>query len=198
MMKSSIKKERTLTTLEVKKLINREFKDLPIKVDKVEWGEHCAYKGDDCYELSFIAEVPLKRVDGTTIPMNKSFILQPLPLCRNRGELFSWLEGLFHEAYEDFEPENCGDEELSILFDRARELCEELDGRYNRDFIPSPTSEQRGLIGKTIRIISMTGEPQYAGKTGRVTEIDDAGQIHGTWGGCALCENYGDKWEVLD
>lgn len=47
MMKNSIKKERILTTLEVKKLINREFKDLPIKVDKVEWGKHCAYKGDE-------------------------------------------------------------------------------------------------------------------------------------------------------
>ena len=37
-----------------------------------------------------------------------------------------------------------------------------------------------------ILIISMSGEPQYSGATGTVTCIDDAGQIHGTWGGCAL------------
>ena len=41
-------------------------------------------------------------------------------------------------------------------------------------------------IGDTIKIIKMEGEPQYTGRDGRVTHIDDAGQIHGTWGGCAL------------
>lgn len=51
-------------------------------------------------------------------------------------------------------------------------------------------------IGKKIRIIDMKGEPQYAGKEGVVTHIDDAGQIHGTWGGCALVE--GDRYEFID
>lgn len=41
-------------------------------------------------------------------------------------------------------------------------------------------------VGDEITIISMSGEPQYTGKSGVVTRIDDAGQIHGTWGGCAL------------
>lgn len=41
-------------------------------------------------------------------------------------------------------------------------------------------------IGNKIQIIKMNGEPQYSGKTGIVTHIDDTGQIHGTWGGCAL------------
>ena len=41
-------------------------------------------------------------------------------------------------------------------------------------------------IGDTIKIIRMEGEPQYADREGVVTHIDDAGQIHGTWGGCAL------------
>ena len=41
-------------------------------------------------------------------------------------------------------------------------------------------------IGDTIKIIKMEGEPQYANREGIVTHIDDAGQIHGTWGGCAL------------
>ena len=41
-------------------------------------------------------------------------------------------------------------------------------------------------IGDTIKIIHMEGEPQYTNREGVVTHIDDAGQIHGTWGGCAI------------
>ena len=41
-------------------------------------------------------------------------------------------------------------------------------------------------IGDTIKIIKMEGEPQYTDREGVVTHIDDAGQIHGTWGGCAV------------
>ena len=41
-------------------------------------------------------------------------------------------------------------------------------------------------IGDTIKIISMKDEPHYTNRVGVVTHIDDAEQIHGTWGGCAL------------
>ena len=41
-------------------------------------------------------------------------------------------------------------------------------------------------VGDKIRIIHMKGESNYDGKEGIVTLIDDIGQIHGTWGGCAL------------
>lgn len=41
-------------------------------------------------------------------------------------------------------------------------------------------------IGDKIRIISMKGEPQYAGKQGIIKYIDDIGQLHGTWGGLAV------------
>ena len=41
-------------------------------------------------------------------------------------------------------------------------------------------------VGDKIEIIYMSGEPQYTGRTGEITHIDDMGQIHGTWGGCAL------------
>ena len=41
-------------------------------------------------------------------------------------------------------------------------------------------------VGDWIQIQYMEGEPQYSGKIGEVTHIDDAGQLHGTWGGCAL------------
>ena len=47
-------------------------------------------------------------------------------------------------------------------------------------------------VGDKIKIIHMNGEPQYDGKEGIVLFIDDAGQIHGTWGGCALIPNIDD------
>jgi hypothetical protein len=42
------------------------------------------------------------------------------------------------------------------------------------------------IIGDRIKIINMEGEPHYKDREGVVTHIDDAGQIHGTWGGCAI------------
>lgn len=52
-------------------------------------------------------------------------------------------------------------------------------------------------VGDKIRIIDMEGEPQYTGKEGIVQYIDDIGQIHGTWGGCALIPDT-DTWEVIE
>lgn len=52
-------------------------------------------------------------------------------------------------------------------------------------------------IGNKIRIIKMDGEPQYNGKVGIVDLIYDAGQIHGTWGGCALIPDV-DEFEVIN
>lgn len=51
-------------------------------------------------------------------------------------------------------------------------------------------------IGDRIRIVKMSGEPQYAGKEGYVELIDDAGQIHGSWGGCALIPEK-DEFEII-
>jgi hypothetical protein len=41
-------------------------------------------------------------------------------------------------------------------------------------------------VGDRIKIINMDGKPHYKDREGVVTHIDDAGQIHGTRGGCAL------------
>ena len=38
-------------------------------------------------------------------------------------------------------------------------------------------------VGARIKIINMEGEPHYTNRDGVVTHIDDAGQIHSTWGG---------------
>ena len=52
-------------------------------------------------------------------------------------------------------------------------------------------------VGDKLRIIEMSGEPQYTGKEGTVEYIDDAGQIHGNWGGCALIPGE-DIWELIE
>ena len=40
--------------------------------------------------------------------------------------------------------------------------------------------------GNKIKIICMKNESKYDGKEGIIEHIDDAGQLHGSWGGCAL------------
>ena len=48
-------------------------------------------------------------------------------------------------------------------------------------------TEYKGFkVGDNIVIRSMDGEPQYSGREGMITTIDDMGQLHGTWGGLAV------------
>ena len=42
-------------------------------------------------------------------------------------------------------------------------------------------------VGDKIRIIFMNFEPEYTGREGTVEFIDAIGQLHGTWGGLAVC-----------
>jgi hypothetical protein len=51
-------------------------------------------------------------------------------------------------------------------------------------------------VGDYIKIIKMKDEPQYTNREGMVTHIDDAGQIHGTWGGCAVIPEV-DTYQIL-
>ena len=55
----------------------------------------------------------------------------------------------------------------------------------------------RSMVGKTIRIDEMAGEPQYAGKMGKVEFVDDIGQMHGTWGGCAVVPG-SDRFTIIE
>lgn len=52
-------------------------------------------------------------------------------------------------------------------------------------------------VGSLVKIISMKGEPQYSGKVGMVRHIDDMGQLHGSWGGCAI-QPENDEFEVIE
>ena len=51
-------------------------------------------------------------------------------------------------------------------------------------------------IGDKIRIIFMADEPQYEGREGIIEHIDSLGQLHGTWGGCALIPGV-DKYQRI-
>lgn len=57
-------------------------------------------------------------------------------------------------------------------------------------------------VGDRLRIIELDNcgydeqARKYSGKTGEITSIDDAGQLHGTWGGLAVIPGV-DKFELL-
>ena len=54
-------------------------------------------------------------------------------------------------------------------------------------------------VGDKIRIIRLDDPwalKTYNGRTGVITRIDDAGQLHGTWGGLAVIPEE-DKFEVI-
>ena len=51
-------------------------------------------------------------------------------------------------------------------------------------------------VGDEIHIVTMEGEKDYDGKEGIVKHIDDLGQIHGTWGRCALIYGKDDFYKV--
>ena len=59
-------------------------------------------------------------------------------------------------------------------------------------------------VGDTIRIIRMDDKngtdkaaARYNGRIGTVRLIDDARQLHGTWGGLAVIEGF-DEYEILN
>ena len=51
-------------------------------------------------------------------------------------------------------------------------------------------------VGDKIKIIRMVDEPEYSGRTGTITSIDDMGQFHGTWGGLAVLPDE-DSFEII-
>lgn len=51
-------------------------------------------------------------------------------------------------------------------------------------------------LGKRVKILDMAGEMCYNNKCGTVTHVDDAGQLHGTWGGCAILPEV-DEFEII-
>ena len=52
-------------------------------------------------------------------------------------------------------------------------------------------------VGDKVRINYMEGEPQYWGKEGVIEHIDSIGQLHGSWGGCAIIPGT-DSFEVIE
>ena len=51
-------------------------------------------------------------------------------------------------------------------------------------------------VGDKIKIIHMIDEPGYDGTIGVVDHIDDAGQLHGSWGGLAVIPDL-DEFEII-
>lgn len=56
--------------------------------------------------------------------------------------------------------------------------------------------KERYPIGTRIKIYDMLYEPHYSGQEGVIEFVDDEGQLHGTWGGCALIPDI-DTFEII-
>ena len=86
-------------------------------------------------------------------------------------------------------------EEYENLKKRIKQLENEL-ADANKLIKELLKMRMQAKVGDTLRIIEMKGEPKYSGKIGTVEHIDDIGQIHGTWGGCAIQPEH-DRYEIL-
>lgn len=119
-------------------------------------------------------------------------------LARSQGFYGRLLRGIQELEQEDPEEYTkwCKETEDLNFTDTLDVVLYFEEGKLPKNALPQhdTVAPDKVLIGKKIRIIDMKGEPQYAGKEGVVTHIDDAGQIHGTWGGCALVDE--DEWEL--
>ena len=58
-------------------------------------------------------------------------------------------------------------------------------------------AEKNLNIGDKIQILN-SGESSLIGKKGKVTNIDDDGQIYGTWGKAVISYEYGDEFIILE
>ena len=68
-------------------------------------------------------------------------------------------------------------------------------GKGFRDFIMN--ENPKADVGAKVLILEMQGEADYFGKVGIIEHIDSIGQLHGTWGGCALIPTT-DTYFVID
>ena len=98
-----------------------------------------------------------------------------------------WIASFWVKEHPDMDVPWLRDEAFTQigLIEEAEADAEEEMGK------PNP------LVGRKLRIDEMSGEPHYAGRIGTVTMVDDAGQLHGTWGGCALVPGE-DRYTFLD
>ena len=56
--------------------------------------------------------------------------------------------------------------------------------------------DSEAKVGDSILIVNMEGEPDYCGRKGKIEHIDSLGQLHGTWGGCAVIPGV-DKFDII-
>ncbi len=98
---------------------------------------------------------------------------------------------------------------LLVVCDEYIQKCNEIVAEYDDDYqveglefvtdgcvINEAVEPELPAIGTKIRITSMEGEPHYEGKEGEIKFIDDAGQLHGSWGGLAVIPEV-DQYEII-
>ena len=122
-------------------------------------------------------------------------------LHENKNRLVDRCETLTDEEREQIKkyfnahPED----EAKIDWSKAKSLTYSDFKKAMKAELHENTEKDRNAhyVGKTIEIIDMKGEPQYEGRTGVVEFVDDIGQLHGTWGGCAVIPGE-DSFKCID
>lgn len=75
-------------------------------------------------------------------------------------------------------------------------LCGKKFSGLGNNAQPFAKSDEPPHVGAKVLIVDMEGEPRYSGRYGIIEHIDDIGQLHGTWGGCALVPSI-DKFIIV-
>lgn len=97
----------------------------------------------------------------------------------------------------DFKIESLKEDTNTKLIDKiATEIIAELEKEGLIESLKESKKLNEAKIGDKVKIIFMDGEPKYSGKEGIIEFIDDAGQLHGTWGGCALIPGV-DEFKII-
>ena len=120
-------------------------------------------------------------------------------VCQVYGPQADELKAKSDEDHNSCRDTDCPEgSECNPIFDKDDlDECDYNRSEESNSFTESMLSSAGFKIGDRIHITRMEGEDQYTDKEGTVTDIDDLGQLHGTWGGCALIPNV-DVFEKIE
>lgn len=160
---------------------------------------------EDASKKKFVYEGPIYDDYGMVVRDGKEWVYADDKQAAVKA-LINQLKKAFKSSHIHIEPQNIKEvspavtEDINSAFgydDFDGEIAAMRDEQKDRERqAANKASNPKVEPGDKIRIIDMAGESHYAGRTGEVEHIDDMGQIHGTWGGCAIIPEE-DTYELI-
>ncbi len=109
------------------------------------------------------------------------------------SELMGWNLDELKKAKDDYLADATSSD-YNHLVDVSKAMVERINNAIKARRNKMRTT---AIVGDTLRIVEMKGEPSYSGRVGVVELVDSIGQIHGSWGGCAIQPEH-DTYEILE